>query len=128
MVASDGSARATYGKLSEGNPHPRSYGTFPRFLGRYVREDKIISLPEAVRKMTLLPAETLGISDRGKIAPGLFADIVCFDFDKVIDKADYVNPHQYPEGIEYVLVNGELAIKNGEHTGKLPGKVLKKKA
>ena len=126
MVASDGSARATYGELSKGNPHPRSYGTFPRVLGRYVREDKIVTLSEAIRKMTLLPAETLGISDRGKIAPGLFADIVCFNFDNVIDKADYVNPHQYAEGIEYVIVNGEVVIKNGEHTGKLPGKILKR--
>lgn len=128
MVASDGSARATYGELSKGNPHPRSYGTFPRVLGRYVRENKIVTLPEAIRKMTLLPAETLGISDRGKIAPGLFADIVCFNFDNVIDKADYVKPHQYPVGIEYVLVNGEVVIKNGEHTGKLPGKILKNKS
>ncbi|TFG40983.1 MAG: D-aminoacylase, partial [Bacteroidia bacterium] len=127
MVASDGSARATYGKLSEGSPHPRSYGTFPRFLGKYVRDEKIVSLPEAIRKITMLPAETLGISDRGKIAAGMFADIVCFDFDKVIDKADYVNPHQYPEGIEYVLVNGEVVIHKGEHTGKLAGKVLKRK-
>lgn len=128
MVASDGSARATYGELSKGSPHPRSYGTFPRFLGRYVREDKIVTLPEAIRKMTLLPAETLGISDRGKIAPGLFADIVCFNYDTVIDKADYVNPHQYPVGIEYVLVNGEVVIKKAEHTGNLPGKILKKKS
>lgn len=127
MVASDGSARATYGKLSEGNPHPRSYGTFPRFLGRYVRDEKIVSLPEAIRKITSLPAETLGISDRGRIVAGMYADIVCFDFDNIIDKADYVKPHQYPEGIEYVLVNGEVVIDKGEHTGKLAGKVLKRK-
>ncbi len=127
MIASDGSARATYGKLSEGSPHPRSYGTFPRFLGKYVRDEKIVSLPEAIRKITMLPAETLGISDRGKIAAGMFADIVCFDFDNIIDKADYVNPHQYAEGIEYVLVNGEVVIHKGEHTGKLAGKVLKRK-
>lgn len=126
MVASDGSARATYGKLSEGSPHPRSYGTFPRFLGRYVREDQIVSLPEAIRKLTLLPAETLGLNDRGKIAEGMFADIVCFNYNTIIDKADYVNPHQYPEGIPYVIVNGEIVINKGEHTGKLPGKILKR--
>lgn len=126
MIASDGSARATYGKLSEGNPHPRSYGTFSRVLGRYVREDKIVTLPEAIRKMSLLPAETLGISDRGRIAPGLFADIVCFNYDTVIDKADYVNPHQYPVGIEYVIVNGEVVINKTKHTGILPGKIIRK--
>jgi N-acyl-D-amino-acid deacylase len=126
MVASDGGARAIYGKLSEGNPHPRSYGTFPRFLGRYVREDKIVSLPEAIKKMSSLPAETLGISDRGKIGKGMYADIVCFDFDNVIDKANYVNPHQYPFGINYVLVNGEIVISNGKHTNALPGKILRK--
>lgn len=126
MVASDGSARATYGKLSEGNPHPRSYGTFPRYLGRYVRDEKIISLPEAIRKITLLPAETLGIPNRGKIEIGNYADIVCFNYGSIIDKSDYVNPHQYPEGINYVLVNGEVVIENGEHTGKLPGKVLRR--
>lgn len=126
MVASDGSARATYGKLSEGNPHPRSYGTFPRFLGKYVRDEKIISLPEAIRKITLLPAETLGISNRGKIEIGNYADIVCFNYENINDKADYVNPHQYPEGIDFVLVNGEVVIREGEHTGKLTGMILKR--
>lgn len=126
MVASDGAARASYGELSKGNPHPRSYGTFPRVLGRYVREERIMSLPEAIRKMTSMPAEKLGISDRGKIAAGMYADIVCFNYDTVIDKADYVNPHQYPEGIPYVIVNGQLVIEKGEHTGNLPGMILKK--
>ena len=126
MVASDGGARATYGKLSEGSPHPRTYGTFPRFLGRYVREDKIVSLPEAIRKITSFPADTLGIPDRGRIKKGMFADVVCFKSDNVIDKADYVNPHQYPKGINYVLVNGKIVISNGEHTNALPGKVLRR--
>ena len=126
MVASDGGARATYGKLSEGSPHPRTYGTFPRFLGRYVREDKIVLLPEAIRKITSFPADTLGIPDRGRIKKGMFADVVCFNNDTVIDKADYVNPHQYPEGINYVLVNGKIVISNGEHTNALPGKVLRR--
>ena len=126
MIASDASARATYGKLSEGNPHPRSYGTFPRFLGRYVRQNKIISLPEAIRKITYFPAETLGISDRGRIAKGMMADIACFDYENLIDKSDYVNPHQYSQGVQYVVVNGQVVIDKGEHTGKLPGQILKK--
>jgi N-acyl-D-amino-acid deacylase len=126
MIASDASARATYGKLSEGNPHPRSYGTFPRFLGRYVRQNKIVSLPEAIRKITSFPAETLGISNRGKIEKGMMADIVCFDYENLIDKSDYVNPHQYSQGVQYVIVNGQVVIDKGEHTGKLPGQILKK--
>ncbi|HEX9252443.1 MAG TPA: D-aminoacylase [Ignavibacteriaceae bacterium] len=126
MVASDASARATYGKLSEGNPHPRSYGTFPRFLGTYVRQNNIVTLPEAIRKITSFPAETLGISDRGIIAKGKMADVVCFDYNNIIDKSDYVNPHQYSQGVKYVVVNGELVIDKGEHTGKLPGQILRK--
>ena len=126
MIASDASARATYGKLSEGNPHPRSYGTFPRFLGRYVRQNKIVSLPEAIRKITSFPADTLGISDRGRIVKGMKADIACFDYENLIDKSDYVNPHQYSQGVKFVIVNGQVVIDKGEHTGKLPGQILKK--
>ena len=127
MIASDASARATYGKLSEGNPHPRSYGTFPRFLGRYVRQNKIVSLPEAIKKITSFPADTLGISNRGRIAKGMMADITCFDYENLIDKSDYVNPHQYSQGVQFVIVNGQVVIDKGEHTGKLPGQILKKK-
>ena len=126
MIASDASARATYGKLSEGNPHPRSYGTFPRFLGRYVRQNKIVSLPEAIRKITSFPADTLGITDRGRIVKGMKADVVCFDYENLIDKSDYVNPHQYSQGIKFLLVNGQVVIEKGEHTGKLPGQILKR--
>ena len=126
MVASDASARATYGKLSEGSPHPRSYGTFPRFLSRYVRQNNIIALPEAIRKITSFPAETLGISNRGVIATGKMADVVCFDYKNIIDKSDYVDPHQYSQGVQYVVVNGELVIDKSEHTGKLPGQILRK--
>ncbi|MBE0538231.1 MAG: D-aminoacylase [Ignavibacterium sp.] len=126
MVASDASARATYGKLSEGSPHPRSYGTFPRFLGRYVRQNNIVTLPEAIRKITSFPAETLGISNRGVIAKGKMADVVCFDYENIIDKSDYVNPHQYSQGVQCVVVNGELVIDQSEHTGKLPGQILRK--
>ena len=126
MIASDASARATYGKLSEGNPHPRSYGTFPRFISRYVRQNKIIALPEAIRKITSFPAETLGISNRGIIAIGMMADIICFDYENLIDKSDYINPHQYSQGVQYVIVNGEGVIDKSEHTGKLPGQILRK--
>jgi N-acyl-D-amino-acid deacylase len=126
MIASDASARATYGKLSEGNPHPRSYGTFPRFLGRYVRKKKIVPLVEAIRKITSFPAETLGISDRGRIALDMMADIVCFNYDNIIDKSDYVHPHQYSQGVQFVIVNGDIVIDNGEHTGKLPGQILRR--
>ncbi len=125
MIASDASARATYGKLSEGNPHPRSYGTFPRFLGRYVRQNKIVTLPEAIRKITSFPADTLGISNRGRIAIGMMADIICLDYENLIDKSDYTDPHQYSQGVQYVIVNGGIVIDKSEHTGKLPGQILR---
>jgi N-acyl-D-amino-acid deacylase len=95
-------------------------------LGKYVREEKIVPLPEMMRKMTSIPAQKFGLGKRGTLKSGYFADIVIFDQDKVIDKATWTDPHQYPEGIEYVLVNGKVVIKEGEHTGDLPGKVLRK--
>jgi N-acyl-D-amino-acid deacylase len=125
-VGADGSAIAPYGLLHRGKPHPRNYGTFPRVLGKYVREEKIVPLPEMMRKMTSIPAQKFGFGKRGTLKSGYFADIVIFDQDKVIDKATWTDPHQYPEGIEYVLVNGRVVIKEGEHTGDLPGKVLRK--
>lgn len=125
MPASDGSARATYGPLSEGNPHPRSYGTFPRFLGKYVREQNIVPLPEAIRKITSLPAQRFGFPDRGQISENFMADLVVFDASKIIDKATFSNPHQYPAGIPFVIVNGEVVIEESEHTGALPGRVLR---
>ncbi|HDD69407.1 MAG TPA: D-aminoacylase, partial [Candidatus Korarchaeota archaeon] len=124
MVGTDGYALKPEGVLSKGVAHPRSYGTFPRILGRYVREEGILSLEEAIRKMTSLPASKLGFKDRGIIREGMAADIVVFDPEKVIDRATYMNPHQFPEGIEYVIVNGELVVDKGRHTGKLPGEVL----
>ncbi len=123
-VASDGSARAVDGPLSEGSPHPRNFGTFPRVLGYYVREKKLFRLPEAVRKMTALPADIIGIRDRGRIARGFFADITLFHPDKVRDTATFVQPKQYPQGIEYVIVNGEVVIDQGEHSNRRPGKIL----
>lgn len=125
-VGCDGSARAPYGLLGKGKPHPRNYGTFPRILGKYVREEKIVSLPEMLKKMTSIPAEKFGFEKRGILQKEYFADIVIFDENRVIDKATWKEPHQYPEGIEYVLVNGQVVIKEGEHTENLPGKVLRK--
>jgi len=125
MVATDAWAVAPYGVLGAGKPHPRFYGTYPRVLGRYVREKKVLTLEEAVRKMTSFPAQKLGLRDRGLILEGMWADIVVFDPAKIIDKATYQNPHQYPEGIEYVIVNGKVVIEKGEHTGVLPGKTLR---
>ncbi|MCI0696220.1 D-aminoacylase [candidate division KSB1 bacterium] len=125
MVASDGSALATSGVLRSGNPHPRSFGTFPRVLGKYAREEKLFDLAEAIRKITSLPASTLGIKDRGFLQVGNYADVVIFDADKVIDRANWTAPHQYPEGIRFVLVNGEVVIDDGEFTGTLAGRVLR---
>jgi N-acyl-D-amino-acid deacylase len=112
------------GLMSKRNPHPRAYGTFPRVLGRYVREKGVLTLEEAVRKMSALPAERLGLDDRGKIKEAMDADIVIFNPETVIDKATYTEPHQFPEGINYVIVNGKIVVKDGTHTGAKPGKAL----
>ncbi len=108
-----------------GRPHPRAYGTFPRVLGRYVREKKVLSLEEAVMKMTLIPASKLGLWDRGLVREGFKADIVVFDPNTITDNATYTDPHQRPSGIRYVIVNGEVVVEEGGLTGKLPGRVLK---
>ena len=113
--------------LLGGKPHPRVYGAFPRILGKYVREDKALTLEEAVYKMTKKPATAFNMTDRGEIREGAYADICIFNPDTVIDKGTFTDPIQYPEGIEYVMVNGELAVKHGEHTGVRNGSVLKKK-
>ena len=123
MIASDASARADYGLLSRGKPHPRTFGTFPRVLGKLVRRG-VLPLEEAVYKMTGLPAEKLGLKDRGVIREGAAADLVIFNPAKVKDRATYQNPHLYPEGIEYVIVNGEIVLEAGLQTGKLPGRFL----
>lgn len=125
MIGSDGSALAPTGELGGGKPHPRSYGTFPRVLGRYVREERVLSLATAVHKMTALPARRLGLRDRGVIRPGARADLVVFDPRRVADEATYDQPHRYPSGIEHVLVNGRFVVRDGEHTGQLPGRVLR---
>jgi N-acyl-D-aspartate/D-glutamate deacylase len=124
-IGSDGTAVKTEGPLARGNPHLRYYGTFPRVLGRYVRDEKVITLEEAVRKMTSANAAKIGIYDRGYIRPGAWADITVFDPKTVIDEAVWEKPHQYAKGIEYVFVNGELVLdKGGRHTSARPGKIL----
>ncbi len=125
-VGSDGSALATDGPLRAGVPHPRNFGTFPRVLGRYVRELKVIPLEDAIRKMTSLPASVLGITDRGTIKNGMWADLVIFDPATVADRATFEDPFQYPVGIDSVLVNGVVVLDEGQHTNARPGKVLKR--
>lgn len=120
MIASDGEVLVP----GEGVPHPRSYGTFARVLGRYVRERELLSLEDAIRKMSALPAARLGLSDRGLLRPGMKADIVLFDAATVIDRADYANPHQYAAGFREVIVNGEPVIHDGSLGAARPGKVL----
>lgn len=127
-VGSDGSALAVEGPLRAGVPHPRNFGTFPRVLGRYVRELKVIPLEEAVRKMTSLPASILGLADRGTIKEGQWADLVIFDPATVADKATFEDPFQYPVGIDTVLVNGTVVLDEGKHTNARPGKVLRRVA
>jgi N-acyl-D-amino-acid deacylase len=124
-IGSDGSALATEGPLRRGNPHPRNFGTFPRVLGVYVRERGLLRLEDAVRKMTSLNAAKLGIRDRGSLQAGQFADIAIFDPKHVIDRSDYPDPFHYNEGIEYVIVNGQLVLDKGTHTGARPGRALR---
>ncbi|MFN2446258.1 MAG: amidohydrolase family protein, partial [Vicinamibacterales bacterium] len=126
-IGSDGSALATEGPLKTGVPHPRNFGTFPRVLGRYVREQQVISLEEAIRKMTSLPASILGLPDRGTIAAGKQADLVLFDPGTVADRATFEDPFQYPVGIDTVIVNGEVVLDDGRHTNARPGRVLKRR-
>jgi N-acyl-D-aspartate/D-glutamate deacylase len=124
-IGSDGSALSVEGPLRRGNPHPRSFGTFPRVLGVYVRELKVLRLEDAVRKMTSLNAAKLGIRDRGLLRAGHFADLTLFDPDRVTDHATYDKPFQYPDGIPYVIVNGKVVIDQGKHTGARPGRAVR---
>jgi len=122
MVGSD--AWAVRAETAEGHTHPRSYGTFPRVLGRLVREG-VLSLAEAVHKMTGMSAETFHLGKRGLLREGWFADVVVLDPNRILDVATYAEPHQYPVGIEYVIVNGKIAVEGGEHTGERAGRVLR---
>lgn len=121
----DSQGTAPTGLLGEEHPHPRAYGTFPRIFRKYVREDHVLTLEDAIRKMAALPAEKLRLTDRGVIKNGLWADIVVFDPDRVTDKATFENPNQLSVGMDYVLVNGVPVIANGKATNALPGKVLR---
>ena len=122
---SDAESMAPEGVFLQSNPHPRAYGTFARLLGKYVREEQVISLPEAIRRLTSLPAQNLKIKDRGSLKPGYYADLVIFDPDKVTDHATFDSPHQYSTGIDEVFVNGVQVLKGGEHTGAKPGAVVR---
>lgn len=127
MIGSDGSAVSPEGLHGDAQPHPRYYGTYPRILGRYVREDPaVLSLESAINKMTGFPSERLRMKQRGLIKENYIADVVIFDPETVIDCATFEDPHQYPKGIPHVLVNGESVIQNGKHTGSRPGKVLRR--
>jgi N-acyl-D-aspartate/D-glutamate deacylase len=123
-IGTDAAALKPDGPLGRGQPHPRAYGTFPRILGRYVREQRVLTLPEAVRRMTGLAAEQMRIRERGLLRPGYFADVVVFNPETVSDRATYEQPHQYPVGIEYVIVNGVVTIERGEHTSARAGRAL----
>ncbi|MFH1068051.1 MAG: amidohydrolase family protein, partial [Candidatus Glassbacteria bacterium] len=121
---SDGVAVRPDGPLGRGKPHPRWYGTFPRILGRYVREEKALTLEQAVTKMTWKNAQKLGIADRGLVKEGLAADIFIFDPERIIDRATFSEPHQYSEGIRFVLVNGRVVLEGDRHTGARPGRII----
>ena len=123
--ASDAQSMASEGVFLERSTHPRAYGNFSRVLGKYVREDEVITLPDAIRKLSKLPATNLKIRDRGELTAGYFADIVIFDPSTVGDHATFDAPHQYSTGMEHVIVNGELVIHDGDHTGALPGQVVR---
>ena len=112
-------------KFGEGHPHPRCYGAFPKVLGHYVRDKNVIPLEEAIKKMTYLPAEKIGLKHRGRIQEGAFADLVIFDFQSIKDNSSYTDPHHFPSGIEYVIINGQEVLEKQKITGKLPGRWLK---
>jgi len=124
MVCSDGGAYATDGVTHKGHPHPRGLGTFPRVLGRYVREKKSLTLASAIRKMTSFPASRIGLADRGRLAPGAAADVVVFDPSTIADKATFEEPFQYPVGIKAVIVNGVVALREGQRSNDRTGQGL----
>jgi N-acyl-D-aspartate/D-glutamate deacylase len=124
MIGTDGAARAIEGPMAKGKPHPRSFGTFPRVLGYYVRELGVVSLEEAIWKMCGLPAQKLRWTDRGLLKEGYRADLVILDPETVADRATFQDPHQYPVGVQHVIVNGKAVVLNGAHTQARPGRVL----
>jgi N-acyl-D-aspartate/D-glutamate deacylase len=122
---SDAASMAPEGVFLKSSTHPRAYGNFARWLGKYVREERLVPLPEAIRRLTGLPATNLGLEGRGFVKPGMYADVVVFDPATIADRATYEKPHQYAAGVRHVLVNGVAVLKDGEHTGALPGRALK---
>ncbi len=124
-IDNDSSGTSPEGILGEEHPHPRAYGTFPRILRKYVREDKKLTLPEAIRKFSALPAQRMRLTDRGVLKQGMWADVVVFDPETVRDLATFDDPNRLSEGMDYVLVNGVPVIEDGKMTGALPGKVLR---
>jgi dihydroorotase/N-acyl-D-amino-acid deacylase len=124
-IDNDSQGTSPEGLLGAEHPHPRAYGTFPRILRKYVREEKELTLPDAIRKFSALPAQRMRLTDRGVLKQGMWADVVVFDPAKITDKATFENPNQFSVGMEYVLVNGVPVIESGKMTGALPGKVLR---
>ena len=122
---SDAQSMAPEDPFTRSSAHPRAYGNFARLLGKYVREEKLVPLEEAVRRLSALPATNLGLADRGFLKPGQFADVVVFDPAAIADRATFEKPHQYAVGMKHVFVNGAPVLKDGEHTGAAPGRALK---
>jgi dihydroorotase/N-acyl-D-amino-acid deacylase len=124
-ICTDSGARAADGPLAGSKSHPRGWGSYPRILGRYVRDEQLLSLESAIHKMTGLSARKVGLRERGELREGYFADITIFDPQTVIDRATFEQPNQYPEGIKYVLINGQITVADGKHTARLAGQVLR---
>jgi N-acyl-D-amino-acid deacylase len=122
--ASDADSIAAEGVFLKSSAHPRAYGSFARVLGKYTRDEKVLTLPDAIRKLAALPASNLGLDHRGLLKPGMFADVVAFDPNTIADRATFEKPHQYAVGVKHVFVNGVQVLRNGEHTGKKPGRAL----
>ncbi|HJX82408.1 MAG TPA: amidohydrolase family protein, partial [Candidatus Udaeobacter sp.] len=121
---SDEASQAPEGVFLKSNPHPRAYGNFARVLGKYVRDEKVIPMKEAIRRLSGLPATNLGLDHRGLLKEGMFADVVVFDPATIADRATFEKPHQYAVGVKHVFVNGVQVLKDGEHTGAKPGRAL----
>jgi dihydroorotase/N-acyl-D-amino-acid deacylase len=124
-IDTDSEARAEDGPLSQSKSHPRAWGTFPRILGKYVREEKLLTLEEAIRKMTSRPATRVGLDDRGILRPGMAADITVFDPETVRDVSTFEDPNHYSVGVRYVLVNGRAVVDGGKITAERPGRILR---
>ena len=122
---SDAASMSPEDPFTRSSTHPRAYGNFARLLGKYVRDEKLVSLEDAVRRLSALPADNLGLDRRGRLAPGMFADVVVFDPATIADRATFEKPHQYAVGVRHVFVNGVQVLKDGEHTGATPGRALK---